>query len=223
MNDLRQVRAIAHACMRRLQIRICGLGQFFLTWVGADPGQTNLARPYPTLRAVCLDWIQTFGLKSVVLTWFNLISPAQHYFASVTGCGIAQYTLKFYQYDWNMLKSILNTLNRRTGRTVRATRNDARAIELRTDTTVERCARRRAASHAHWPPRAHKMADLSQRSWRRARASRQQVRRRIRRVERRRDAAAAELDEGGQVGREARVDVVEALEAVDAIVRLRLR
>ena len=127
----------------RLQIRICGLGQFFLTWVGADPGQTNLARPYPTLRAVCLDWIQTFGLKSVVLTWFNLISPAQHYFASVTGCGIAQYTLKFYQYDWNMLKSILNTLNRRTGRTVRATRNDARAIELRTDTTVERCARER--------------------------------------------------------------------------------
>ena len=87
--------------------------------------------------------VQTFGLKSVVLTWFNLISPAQHYFVSVTGCGIAQYTLKFYQYDWNMLKSILNTLNRRTGRTVRATRNDARAIELRTDTTVERCARER--------------------------------------------------------------------------------
>ena len=43
----------------------------------------------------------------------------------------------------NVLKSILNTLNRRTGRTVRATRNDARAIELRTDTTVERCARER--------------------------------------------------------------------------------
>ena len=113
--------------IRRLQIRICGLGHFFLTWVGADPGQTNLARPYPTLRAVCLDWIQTFGLKSVVLTWFNLISPAQHYFVSVTGCGIAQYTvlsLKFYQCAQIYLKySQPPNWTHRARHTKRCTRN----------------------------------------------------------------------------------------------------
>ena len=114
----------AESSRARLQIRICGLGQFFLTWVGADPGQTNLARPYPTLRAVCLDWIQTFGLKSVVLTWFNLISPAQHYFVSVTGCGIAQNTLKFYQYAQIYLKySQPPNWTHRARHTKRCTRN----------------------------------------------------------------------------------------------------